>query len=177
MPTFGKSDIDPAKAEALRKLLPRNTRVRARSSWDYTNGRASPTRAAAPAPASAPLANAAPTRTAVAETMVAFAQDSRRRPTDAGLRKHSSAVGSSGVCNAGTACDGTPLHWHGSRCIGALVSRPVRSVIEENFCKYAHTPARVTGSYTPYPKSTLTSIRRTLAEKWGRPVANRSWHP
>jgi hypothetical protein len=36
MPTFGKSDIDPAKAEALRKLLPRNTRVRARSSWDYT---------------------------------------------------------------------------------------------------------------------------------------------
>ena len=95
-----------------RKISAQYARARVRVMGLYKwPGITYPTRAAAPARARARLANAAPIRTAVAETMAAFVQDPRRRPADAGLRKPSSFVGSSGVCNAGTACDGTPLLW------------------------------------------------------------------
>jgi hypothetical protein len=105
-----------AKAETLAEEQPANgispqyARARAPVMGLYKwPGITFPTRAATPARARAPLANAAPIRTAVAETMAAFAQDPRRRPADAGLRKPSSSVGNCGVCNTGTACDGTPL--------------------------------------------------------------------
>jgi hypothetical protein len=64
------------------------------------------TTGAEPAPARARLANAAPARTAAAETMVAFAQVPRRRPADPASRRLSSSVGSSGAYNTRTVPDG-----------------------------------------------------------------------
>jgi hypothetical protein len=87
-------------------VSPQYARVRAHIMGYYKcQAIACPTVGAEPAPARARLANAAPTRTAAVETMVAFAQVPRRLLADRGSLQLSSTVGCSGACNTGTAPD------------------------------------------------------------------------